>query len=85
MTNIIGQIAMMREEKPCYCSEPKPHWHAYQAVFDGDKWLPMTSQAGIDLIMALQDEGARRQEGAKGFGLGHDRLMEGSTWGSGGG
>ena len=70
MTNIRGQIAMMPEQQSCYCSDPKPHWHAYEAVFDGDKWLPVTSQAGIALIMAMQDEGARRQEGAKVFGLG---------------
>jgi hypothetical protein len=70
MTNIRGQIAMMPEKQSCYCSDPKPHWHAYEAVFDGDKWLSVTSQAGIDVLMDLQDEGARRQEGANGFGHG---------------
>ena len=70
MTNIRGQIAMMPEDKQCYCSDPKPHWHAYEAVFDGERWLPVTSQAGMDLLMTLQDEGSRRQAAAKGFGLG---------------
>ncbi|PDT71755.1 hypothetical protein CO683_00930 [Bradyrhizobium ottawaense] len=66
MTNILGQIAMLPEETTCFCSEPAPHWHAYEAVFDGEKWIPATSQAGIDIVMSLQEDGAARQAKATG-------------------
>jgi hypothetical protein len=51
--NIKGQMAMMPEEKPCYCSDPKPHWHPRDMVFDGHRWLDVNSQAGIDLVREL--------------------------------
>ena len=60
MTNTRGQIAMMPEKMACYCSDPKPHWHAYESVFDGDKWLPVTSQAGIEVITQLREEARKR-------------------------
>jgi len=51
--NIRGQIAKMPEEKPCYCSDPRPHWHTRDVIFDGRRWLDINSQAGIDLVGEL--------------------------------
>ena len=51
--NIRGQIAKIPEEKPCYCRDPKPHWHTRDMIFDGERWVDINSQAGIDLVGEL--------------------------------
>lgn len=46
-----GMIAAFPEKNDCYCGEPSPHRHAYDAIWDGKNWLPVTSQAGIEFYV----------------------------------
>lgn len=55
MTNVRGQIAMLPLKTACYCSEPKPHWHGIEAIFDGQTWLPIHSQKALDLLRELRE------------------------------
>lgn len=37
-TYVVGEVATFPERQLCHCGDGTPHYHAYQAMWDGSKW-----------------------------------------------
>jgi hypothetical protein len=49
-----GQIAMFPEKQPCFCRKQDRHFHANEYIYDGSRWVPSCSQAGIEARAKLR-------------------------------
>jgi hypothetical protein len=49
----VGQVAMFPEKFPCFCRGQDKHYHANEHIYDGYRWVPSCSQAGIEVRAKL--------------------------------
>jgi hypothetical protein len=45
---------MFPEKQPCFCRKQDRHFHANEYVYDGSRWIPSCSQAGIEVRAKLR-------------------------------
>jgi len=49
----VGALAAFPEKLPCYCRGQQKHWHTNEHIWNGARWLPTSSQAGIDFLASI--------------------------------